>query len=414
MSSTPGASESRIQTLKTLVGMLMGRRSAFSSLSSATLDIDDVLLARKWLKQPESWRDRSVTEAYEKTFTDWIGARFGFAFETGRTALSACIHALDLKPGDHVIIPGYTCVVVDNAFRFAGCRISYCDIELETFGPDAGSLKHLVTPDTRAIVIHHLYGLVCRDLEPIMALSREHGIPVIEDCAQAAGAEFKAARVGNFGDLSFFSSEQSKVINTIQGGVAVTNREDLAARIKHYQEEADFPNMQRIGRLLMTAVHNYYRHRNTGWSLTGSHAVFRYASRRVISTTQEEIEGKKPEGYGCRLSAAAAALGLNQLKKIDHYNRLRRETAAKWDRWCEEKGYDPPTVLPDSLPVFLRYPVIVEPERKKDLSWAEKDPGVRPGVWFVSHLHPSNRTVSDCPNATRAVQGCVNFPGILS
>ena len=113
------------------------------------------------------------------------------------------------------------------------------------------------------------------------------------------------------------------------------------------------------------------------------------------------------------MPSPVAALGRNQLLKLDRYNELRRRTALRWERWCEESGFRPPKVMEDSVPVFLRYPVMVSPEMKQDLRWAESSLGVSPGVWFTSPLHPMAAVVDGCPNGEAAVRCCVNFPCLL-
>ncbi len=109
-----------------------------------------------------------------------------------------------------------------------------------------------------------------------------------------------------------------------------------------------------------------------------------------------------------------AAIGLNQLKKIDSYNEQRRQTAKKWDQWCENNGYKKPLITQKSVPVYLTYPVMVEPEKKSDISWAYKELGVSLGVWFVSNIHPATWRVNGCPNADLAVKQCVNFSTLLN
>jgi dTDP-4-amino-4,6-dideoxygalactose transaminase len=108
-----------------------------------------------------------------------------------------------------------------------------------------------------------------------------------------------------------------------------------------------------------------------------------------------------------------SAIGLNQLNKIDSYNRKRRETAKRWDKWCEINAYKKPLVIPESIPVYLRYPVMVEAERKTNTSWAYKQLGINLGVWFVSHIHPVSGEIKDCPKASEAVKRCVNFPTLI-
>lgn len=382
--------------------------------SSITLDKDDVELARRLLRERESWfADDGTVARYETEFAVWNGSRHAFAFMSGRESLSAIIHALGLQPGDEVILPGYTCVVVANAFLFAGIVPVYCDIELETYGLDVSLIEKKITLRTRAILLHHLYGLVCRDYDAIIAAARRNGLKVIEDCAQSTGAMYRGVRVGNLGDAAFYSSEQSKIYCTVQGGMAITADGDVAENIREYYLAAKTPDENWIERQLYTLIMNYYRSKHPWSYLLGDVYEKIYAEKRLISTTQQEENGEKPHYYGRKMPSPIAQIGLNQLKKVDKYNDKRRECAARWDRWCEEKGYGKPLVVKDSVPVFLRYPVMVAPEKKRDTRWALRDPGVNAGVWFVSHLHPSNRRVEGCPNADRAVEGCINFPGAL-
>ena len=381
-------------------------------LGSATLGPDDVELADRWLKDRASWHDATPVHEYHEQFRTWNGSRYAYSFLSGRVALSACIHALDLKPGDEVIVPGYTCVVVPNAFDFAGVKVAFCDIELDTYGPDVDSMSQRITKKTRAVLLQHLYGLVCRDYEAILALAKKHDLKVIEDCAHATGAEFKGRKVGNFGDVAFYSSERSKVFNTVMGGMAVTNDDACGERLAEYYEKAPVPDDDATARQLRNVRHLYDRFNHPlRWLITDL-AVERGRKDLIISTTPEEMSGEKPANYGMKMPAPIAALGINQLGKLDGINELRRQTAKKWDRWCDRKGYRKPMVVPDSVPVFLRYPVMVEPEKKQNTRWAIKDPGVEAGVWFVSHLHPATHPISGCPNADMAVQRCVNFPTV--
>jgi dTDP-4-amino-4,6-dideoxygalactose transaminase len=379
-------------------------------LISQTLDDDDVEVAREWLSKPESWHGYEVSEALASAFARWNGSLSGCAFLGGRVALSACLHALDLKPGDEVIVPGYTCVVVPNAIRFAGLRVVYSDIETETYGLDVNHLAAKLTERTRAVLIQHLYGLVCRDLEATLSFAKRYNLAVIEDCAHATGAQFKGRRVGNFGDVAFFSFERSKVLTTIIGGLAVTNRRDLAERLRQFWERAPGPSSEHVQRQLLNVPLDYYQSKSGSRWLSSEVIEAKYGAYRLVSTSEEEIRGIRPQHYGCRMPDPIAALGLNQLRKLDAYNRSRRDNAVRWERWCEANGYAKPVVVADSEPVFLRYPVIVEPEKKRSRAWALAELGVELGVWFVSQVHPGPEVVTACPTAEEAVRRCVNFP----
>lgn len=380
------------------------------SLGSMTLDYDDVKLAKELLKNRSPWMDEEIVSEYESEFARWNGSNYAFAFMGGRVALSACVHALGLKPGDEVILPGYTCVVVPNALYYAGIRPVFCDIELNTFGLDIDQVKSKITSKTRAILLHHLYGLVSRDYDAILDLARCSSLLIIEDCAQATGAEYRGRKVGNWGDVSFYSSEQSKVFNTIQGGMAVTNEERFAKRLKEYYTQAPLPGADWIVKQLLNVILNYYQFRHPQRWLLEDIVNMLYGDKRLVSTTLQEEKGIRPSHYGRKMPPPIAVLGLNQLKKIDYYNEQRRNIAKRWDLWCEENGYRRPFIKADSIPVYLRYPVLVEPEKKRNRSWAEKKLGVELGVWFVSHLHPVPRYLEECPQADEAVRRCINFP----
>jgi perosamine synthetase len=396
-----------------ILKLFLGKPVTRPSLGSMTLDKDDVAIARKWLKNKTGWNDIKIVKEYERAFSKWNGSKYCFAFMGGRVALSAIIYGLGLQPGDEVILPGYTCVVVPNAFKFAGVKIIYSDIELETYGLDASIIESKITSKTKAIMLHHLYGLVCRDYETIINIAKKHNLKIIEDCAHATGAEYKGKKVGNYGHAAFYSSEQSKIFNTVQGGIAATNDSEIAKRIQEYYEHAPVPDNKVIERQLYTLILNYYQCNHPARWILGDIFSLIYRKQNLISTTSEEMCGICPSHYGRKMVAPIAAIGMNQLRKIDRYNQIRRETSKIWDDWCVKAGYLKPLVINNSLPVFLRYPVLVEPDKKKNTKWAKKTLGVDLGVWFIGNLHPVQHHISDCPKSDEAVKKCINFPCIL-
>ncbi|MFW6027832.1 MAG: DegT/DnrJ/EryC1/StrS family aminotransferase [bacterium] len=378
-----------------------------------TLGEDDLHLALRLLRQRGSWEDDGPVTQYEAQFAEWNGSAHAFAFMGGRVALSACIHALDLKPGDEVIVPGYTCIVVANAFRFANVRPVFADIELQTYGPDIDSVRSRLTSRTRAILIHHLYGLVCRDYVKLVELARGRGLWLIEDCAHATGALFDGVPVGNLGDIAFYSSERSKVFSTVIGGLVTTNDVHLARKVARYKEEAPRPPGRLIEKILRNVQLDYFRRKGSEMPWRSRWARLAHGAERLQSTSREELRSEKPSHYGMKMPGPMALLGMNQLAKVSRFNETRRHTARRWDAWCDYRGYARPVVIPDSTPVFLRYPVLVEPERKANPGWLRKELGVEPGVWFRTHLHPAPGTVEGCPRADKAVAGCVNLPCLL-
>jgi perosamine synthetase len=413
MSLTQTLLDVAVNQARNLRNVVAGYPVRLVPLGSMTLDPDDVAIAREWLAKPSEWHEPEVVARYGAEFAGWNGSQYGYAFMGGRVALSAAIDALELKTGDEVIVPGYTCIVVPNAYHYVGVTVVYSDIELDTYGPDVDEVRKKITPRTRAIHIQHMYGLVCRDYEALLDLARSRNLKVIDDCAHSAGAEYEGVRVGNRGDVAIYSSEQSKILNTVHGGVATTNDPDLARRLQAYYDRAPEPEAERIDRMLHTLLVNYEQCKGEERWWRRELLELQLGDKRTISTTREEEQGIRPANYGCKMGAPIAAIGSNQLRKIDAYNDQRRQTAKRWDRWCDENGYAKPVVIEDSLPVFLRYPVMVEPEKKQNSRWANRGLGVELGVWNLSETHPVPAKIPDCPNAARAVRECVNFPTLL-
>ncbi len=379
-------------------------------LIASTVGEDDAELAIRWLKDRRQWNEEGIVREYEKAFAQWNGSKRAFSFMGGRIALSASISALGLKPGDEVIVPGYTCVVVANALIFAGIQPVFCDIELDTYGLDVSRIEGKMSAATKAILIHHLYGLVCRDYEKLLSLASSRGIPIIEDCAQSTGATFKGIKVGNRGSCGFYSSEHSKIFSTVQGGMAVTGDEQLAIKLEEFQRKAPFPNEKRTEDLLWSMVLDFRRYCDPSrWWRTEVEEMA-HGRRPLESTTSAEIQGLRPVNWGERMPAPIAALGLNQLKKIDRFNEARRGAAPQWDSWCNKTGNNKPLVIAESKPVFLRYPVMVKPGQKTSHSWTLRALGIEAGVWFISNLHPSHRNIEGCPAANEAVHRCINLP----
>jgi dTDP-4-amino-4,6-dideoxygalactose transaminase len=396
--------------MRSLIGLLVGRPFVYPEFGSRTVDHEDIRLTQRLLADPESWYDESSVRSYENRFASWNGSRGAYSFMGGRVALSAAISALGLKSGDEVIVPGYTCIVVPNAFSYVGINVRYCDIELDTYGPDIDSVRQNLSSRTRAILIHHLYGLVARDLEKIIDMARSRGILVIEDCAHATGATLHGRKVGNFGDVAFYSSEQSKVFSTFNGGIVVSNDEEILIKLAAYQTSAPYPSVDRVRALLQNFI-LAYRLQNDPWrGVFAEYYRFAYRKVTIQSTTTEEISGIKPDHYGQRMPAPLAILGLQQLQKIDRYHRLRQAGASHWKDVCVDKGLTVPLVLPHSRPVFLRFPLMVPAERKYDFRWGQREFGVRQGVWFSGELHPVRRQLDGCPNCALAVVECINLP----
>jgi perosamine synthetase len=167
---------------------------------------------------------------FENEFATYCGARHGIATSNGTTALHLALAAAGVGPGDEVLVPTLTFVATANAVRYCGAEPVFVDATADTWTM-ATALEARLTPRTRAVVPVHLYGHPC-DMDPIVAVARRHGLAVIEDAAEAHGAEYRGRRVGALGTIGCFSFYGNKIMTTGEGGMCVTDDGVLAERMR--------------------------------------------------------------------------------------------------------------------------------------------------------------------------------------
>jgi dTDP-4-amino-4,6-dideoxygalactose transaminase len=279
------------------------------------------VLRSGWLTMGEK------TQAFEAAMAARLGVRHAFAVANGTVALHLAYAALGLGPGDEVILPALTFVATANAATYTGATPVFAEIR----GPhdlniDPTDVARRITPRTRAICVVHYAGYPV-DMRPILALAREHNLGVVEDAAHAPGATYQGQSLGAIGDVGCFSFFSNKNLAVGEGGMVVTNRDDLAERIRLMRSHG------------MTTL-TWDRHRG--------HA----SSYDVVSP-----------GFNYRLDEIRAALGLAQLDRLDGNNARRK---ALVDRYRElltgVPGVEAPFAQPLGEPSYHIMPVLLAPE----------------------------------------------------
>jgi dTDP-4-amino-4,6-dideoxygalactose transaminase len=187
-------------------------------------------------------------DRFETTFASYCGTRFAVGVASGTDAITIALQAAGVVPGDEVITAANTCVPTIVGIEGAGARPVLVDCEETTYTLDPALIEEAITPRTRAIVPVHLYGQ-CADLDQILGLAQRYGINVVEDCAQAHGAEYDGRRAGSFGLAGAFSFYPTKNLGALgDGGAVVTNDADIAARarlLRNYGERERFEHVLR-------------------------------------------------------------------------------------------------------------------------------------------------------------------------
>lgn len=168
---------------------------------------------------------------FEQKFAAQIGRRFGIAVSNGTAALEIAVRALNLGPGDEIILPTFTIISCAAAVVKEGAIPVVVDSDANTWNMDVSHLKEKITSQTKAIMPVHIYGLPV-DMDPVVELARKYNLKIIEDAAEAHGQTYKGKACGTFGDVSIFSFYPNKLITTGEGGMLVTDDEELAERCR--------------------------------------------------------------------------------------------------------------------------------------------------------------------------------------
>ena len=202
---------------------------------------DDVWLALKLLFSPWKWVKGKAVKDFTEEFKKYVGVKYAFAFDSGRTSLYAVIKALDLKQGDEVLIQAFTCTAAVNPILWVGAKPVYVDIEECTYNMSPDDLLRKINPGkSRAIIIQHTFGIPA-NMDEIMEIARKNNLLIIEDVAHALGAEYspfealakegKGQKLGTFGDAAIWSFGRFKIISAVFAGAATTNNPQIAGKL---------------------------------------------------------------------------------------------------------------------------------------------------------------------------------------
>lgn len=203
--------------------------------------MERIPIAGPWITQKEidyvsdavrnAWYGNSnmYHERFEKAFADYAGVQFAMALPSCTSAIHLALMALNIGPGDEVIVPDITWIASAAPVTYVGASTVFADIDERTWCMSARSFEECVTPRTKAVIPVDLYGNM-PDMDAILEIARKHGICVIEDAAQAIASEYRGKKAGSFGDAGVFSFHGSKTLSTGEGGMLLTDRQDLHRR----------------------------------------------------------------------------------------------------------------------------------------------------------------------------------------
>jgi len=406
----------RLRFLGQILRNLIYRKSLREvPLVGGTLTRREVALALEYLlSDGRLYKDEAIVRRFESEFARAVGCQYAFAFGAGRVALYAILRALGVQKGDEVILSAFTCVVVPNAIIYTGARPVYVDVSLDTWCIDVSQVAAKITPHTKAIIAQHNFGSFC-DMTRLGEIAHAHNIPIIEDCAHALGAWYQGKPAGSFGKAAYFTTEQSKLISTIMGGVATTNDPNIAFVLKTMQENAVSPSHGEIARLALKLLAQYIL--GNPWNyLWGKYIMGILEHRLGLSTTMEEMQGLMPSRYLRKMSPFQAAIGLQQLKTLPQNLSKRRKIAAIYRQIAQKYRLQTNDLIVNSSePAYIRYAFLVDDRNR----WQEifRANGIELGEWFNAPIHPMGSSLNavhyipgQCPNAEYLAKHVVNLP----
>lgn len=292
----------------------------------------------------------AVTQEFEAEFARLTGVKHAFAVTNGTVALHMAALAVGLGPGDEAIAPSLTFVATSNAALYTGAEVRLADINgVDDLNISPASIEEKITPRTKAILVVHYGGYPCR-MPEIMAIAARHHLSVIEDAAHAPGASLDGRGLGAWGDVGCFSFFSNKNMATGEGGMVVTNRDDIADKLRILRSHG------------MTTL---------TWDRHHGHA-FSYDVTDL--------------GYNYRIDEIHSALGLAQLAKLEKNNVRRKAiTERYWDEFAGAQfaGVQTPFVHSPGTPSYHIFPLLLpEDANRKVFMETMRSLGVQTSIHY--------------------------------
>jgi len=294
-------------------------------------------------------------DQFEENFASYVGARHAIAVSSGTAALHLALAALDIQPGDEIIMPTFTMIACANVAKYLGAKPVLVDSEISTWNIDPNKIEEKITDKTKAIMAVHIYGHPA-DMDPIMKIAKKYGLYVIEDAAEAHGAEYKGRKVGSIGDVGCFSFYANKIITTGEGGMITTNDDRIAEKVRKLRDQ--------------------------GYNLS----MRKWLIHDVV-------------GYNYRLTNLQAAVGLAQLERIEEFVNKHRENAYYYNSLLSDiRGVGLPPEMPWAKNVYWMYTVLINEEvmgiTRDDLMKKLEIYGIDTRATFLPiHLQPPYRDI---------------------
>lgn len=351
------------------------------------------------------YSNHNLEKNLTKSFNSYLGSNDTFFFASGRMALFSILKSLDIGEGDEVIIPAYTCVVVPNAIIYRSAKPIYVDINLSDFNLNVNQIEKLITKKTKAIYAQHTFGNRC-NMKKLRSIANKYGLFLIEDSAHLIE---KNQILKSDADVTFFSTDRSKILNTYLGGFVASNNTAIINKLKkNYKEVSRAPTkiawhmyLSYILEFILLSKYFYFFGRYI-------HAFL--AKIKIIFFFKDELKLTIPSSYPypCKMAPGIMFLLCNQLKIIDKNLSHRKKISSYL--YSQLTGR---MVSNQKSRALLRYSMLVKDRSKMMKIFGKIDFN----IWFssvtegrYSNYDEVNYIEGSCPNAEYATKHIINFP----
>jgi dTDP-4-amino-4,6-dideoxygalactose transaminase len=325
---------------------------------------------------------------YKQKITSYLSAESNlFLYWKARVALYALLKAMNIKEGDEIILPAYTCVVVPNAILYLGAKPVYVEVSADSYNIDLEQVEKAITDRTKVIICQNTYGL-STDLEALTILAKKHHLYTIEDCTHGFGGFYNTIPNGLSCDAAIYSTQWNKPFSTGIGGFSITNNSEIAARLEALNTELVSPSFKEVFNLkILYFVRRFLINDISYWRLV---QFYRWLSRHNLvvgsSSGGEIVSIAMPDGYFKAFSEVQAKEGLRTLPKLKQDLIKRKQSAEIYTDFLIKQGKNHVDRKWFANHSFLKYPLLVN-QRDEFMLLAEKH-RIALGEWFTSPLHP--------------------------
>lgn len=305
---------------------------------------------------------------FEKEFAEFVGVKHAISVGNGTDALVVALKSAGIGAGDEVITTTYTFFATAESISAVGAVPVFVDVERDTYNIDPSKIEEKITSKTKAIMPVHIFGQPAK-MNEVMEIAKKHNLLVIEDAAQAAGAEYEGRKVGSIGDIGCFSFFPTKNLGCAgDGGMITTNNDDIATIARALKAHGSGENGQRAFNLLNNIteeVENGEGHDDTVYN------PLKYYNYLI--------------GYNTRLDAVQAGLLRVKLPHLNTWNEKRRSNAAFYNEKLKDSSLTLPGVIDECKSGFNMY--VVQSENRDELVSALKENGISTGVYYPVPMH---------------------------